>query len=706
MGKASPSSDPRSLIGITLSGGYKTERLIDEGGLGIVLAAHDSSGHEVAVKVLRREIATEEMLSRISRESSILSRLDNRHIVPILDVGHDLESDLVYLVMPLLRGVDVGELLEKVGVLNPTTAAKIAVQATQAMMAAHPVGFVFRDVRATKIFLETVADDGVLVRLLGPGLRDLEADGLSELPRSIAGSSAEHGGAASRSERLTDVFGLGSVLYQMLSGRPPQALDRPSNPANAASSRRLAPVQDVAPWVTAPLALALGPAITRDDEKRYPTAEAFGEMLRAVIGADDALVTSALVAPTAEDRATVATRADHGVDPLVGHLLGGRYKVIRLIGRGGMGGVYEAEGTDGRRVATKVIFRSVAGHDDQHMRRFIREARAATAIESVHVVRTFELGTDLKLGSPFIAMELLSGSDMAHLLQEKGALLPPAAVRVFIQAARGLGAAHQVGIVHRDVKPANLFLHQREGDSAAVVKVCDFGVAKRSEEGAKHEITREGGVLGSPLYMSPEQAKTANLVDHRSDVWGLCISLYQALSGVTPWDPNASLAELLLAVCSHRVPPLNEVAPWVPADLAEVVHKGLERNPDDRWQSMDALIAALLPFAEGETNVHISDLVSVPRSLLESGRPVEALREHHGRVRIGSATKGGLSRAETLDRSTLLSPKPTETKLRGVPDCSLVPASPSPLSWGFWRSDHLRRLPISHSADQEKPFNA
>ena len=630
MGKVSPLSDVGSLVGITLSGGYKTDRLIDEAGRGIVLAARDQAGHPVAVKVLRPEAATEEMLSRVSREASILTKLNDRHVVPVLDVGHDLESDLVYLVMPLLSGSDVADVLSRAGVLIPLTAARIALQASNALIAAHAAGIAFRDLRPAKLVLETAAGGEIVVRVLGPGLHEIDEDGPSSLGATTTGSRGSGGGsgASARAERREDIFGLGAILYQMLSGRPPVADDRPSTPGGGRgpSSRRIPPIQDAAPWIEAPLALALHPAITGDLHRRYASAEAFHEMLRAVTGGDDGL-TEAMLAPLdASARAFVAERADTDADPLVGHSLGGRYKVLRLIGRGGMGGVYETLAADGRHLAAKVIFRSVAGQDDQHMRRFIREARAATAIDSPHVVRTFELGTDLKLGSPFIAMELLSGIDVARLLQDKGPLRPPEVVRIFVQAARGLAAAHEAGIVHRDVKPANLFLHTAVEGGKVLVKVCDFGVAKRSEEGMTHDLTREGGVLGSPLYMSPEQAKTASHVDHRSDIWGLCVSLYQTLSGVPPWNPDASLAELLLAICTERVPPLAEAAPWLAPALCAAVHRGLARDPDERWQSMDDLVEALGPHTGGTVDFRLADLVPVPPSDLARARAMDSLR--------------------------------------------------------------------------------
>jgi serine/threonine protein kinase len=656
MGKVSPLTDAESLVGITLSGGYKTDRLIDEAGSGIVLAARDQAGHAVAVKVLRPQAATEEMLSRVSREASILTKLNDRHVVPVLDVGHDLESDLVYLVMPLLSGSDVADVLGRAGVLPPVTAARIALQASNALIAAHAAGIAFRDLRPAKLFLENTAEGEVVVRVLGPGLREIDADSPTGLGSTTTGSrgSGSGSGASARADRRADIFCLGAVLYQMLSGRPPFAEDRPSNPGGRGpSSRRIPPIQDVAPWIEAPLALALHGAITGDLHRRYASAEAFHEMLRAVTGSEESLTVEMLTPLEQVARAYVAERADFDADPLVGHSLGGRYKVLRLIGRGGMGGVYETEAADGRRLAAKVIFRSVAGQDDQHMRRFIREARAATAIDSPHVVRTFELGTDLKLGSPFIAMELLDGIDVARLLQDKGPMRPPEVVRIFVQAARGLSAAHEAGIVHRDVKPANLFLHTPEEGGKVLVKVCDFGVAKRTEEGMTHDLTREGGVLGSPLYMSPEQAKTASHVDHRSDIWGLCVSLYQTLCGAPPWSPNASLAELLLAICTERVPPLGEAAPWLSPALCAAVHKGLARDPDERWQSMDAFIAALGPHTGGTVDFRLADLVSVSAAELARARGMDSLRAATGRARPSRARQGSAS-SSTIDRDVVV----------------------------------------------------
>ncbi|WP_437687738.1 serine/threonine-protein kinase [Sorangium sp. So ce176] len=679
MGRTAPLTDPTALVGGALTGGYRIVRVLSSQGFGVVFEARGPSGRRVALKVLRPEVVTEDTLSRLSREASVTSKLDNAHVVPIVDAGHDLERDLAYLVMPLLDGTDVAALLAETGPLSPDIAVRIALQAAAGLSAVHAAGLVYRDVRPPRIFLEHLPTGEVLVRVFGFGLSK-GYDTAASSPGK-ARSSGHHREASGPRDRAADVrgdvFGLAATLYEMLCGVSPWAeLDVTPDtadlgPADTAadgllsSLAQLPSIQDRAPWIEARLATALSLALHSDVDRRYPSIEAFAEALRAASGGEERLTVDMLRPLDPELRDAVAERAGADTDPLVGRELGGRYAVRRLIGRGGMGAVYEAESPEGRRVAAKVIFKSAVGQDDHAVRRFIREARAVTAIHSPHVVKTFELGTDLTLATPFIIMELLHGVDLAKLLRMRGPLEPAPVVRVFIQAARGLAAAHAEGIVHRDIKPANLFLHapfeaaahrgssstappsrrsagsvrppppsgqRRSGsmrpppsvrrpsgsmrppsssDRRIVVKVCDFGIAKRTGDGVSHELTRAGGVLGSPIYMSPEQAKMARDVDGRSDVWSLCISLYQALCGSCPWDPNASLAELLVSICTERVPPLGEAAPWLDPALAAVVHRGLHRDPAERWQSMDEVIAALEPHADGADIVTLDQLRGV-----------------------------------------------------------------------------------------------
>jgi serine/threonine-protein kinase len=210
-------------------------------------------------------------------------------------------------------------------------------------------------------------------------------------------------------------------------------------------------------------------------------------------------------------------------------------------------------------------------------------------------------------------MELMNGVDLSLVNAEKAPLRTQVAVRIIVQAAQGIMAAHRQSIVHRDIKPANLFLQTDEKTGEITVKVCDFGVAKRMQMAAMEEssfhLTRTGRMLGSPMYMSPEQARSAKHVDERTDVFSLSIVLWETLSGDRLWGGFTSLADLVLAICSQPIRQLHEVAPWVPEPLSRIVHRGLERDPARRWPSMQAMIEALEPFSGGGWSVNERDLI-------------------------------------------------------------------------------------------------
>jgi len=283
-------------------------------------------------------------------------------------------------------------------------------------------------------------------------------------------------------------------------------------------------------------------------------------------------------------------------------VIGGKYEVLRQLGEGGMGAVYEARhmGT-GRRVAVKVIGAQALAVGGEALTRFEREARASGAIDSEHVVQVLDSGVDEVTGNPYMVMELLAGEDVQQLLRRVGPLAPDAALRVVAQACIGLQKAHAAGIVHRDLKSANLFL-QRRDHGGVLVKLLDFGIAKvRADQFANagdHALTRTGAMIGSPLYMSPEQAKGSKDIDHRSDIWSLGVVLYEALSGAAPNAELTTIGELIIAICAGTPRPIQEVAPWVSADVAAIVHKALSPEPAARYASaaeMQAACMALLP---------------------------------------------------------------------------------------------------------------
>ena len=287
------------------------------------------------------------------------------------------------------------------------------------------------------------------------------------------------------------------------------------------------------------------------------------------------------------------------VDPRLGALLGGRYRVERALGAGAMGAIYEAVHVDlDKRVAVKIVSPSASerahgsetSHADEIAARFRREARAAGRIASEYVLEVYDVGRDPMLGM-FMVTELLAGEDLETRLQREGQLEIETATMIGYQVARGLARAHAAGVVHRDLKPSNIFLTTRD-DGTLLAKIVDFGVAKVSScpDGP---LTAKGTALGTPQYMAPEQLEGALDVDGRADVWSLAACLYEMLSGKAPFADRGSYLDIMIAIAREAIEPLRIQAPWVPAAVAEVVDHGLERDRAFRTENAATFASSL-----------------------------------------------------------------------------------------------------------------
>jgi serine/threonine protein kinase len=281
---------------------------------------------------------------------------------------------------------------------------------------------------------------------------------------------------------------------------------------------------------------------------------------------------------------------------IVGAAIAGKYRVRRIVGGGSMGVVCEAEHLEiGKRVAIKLIDASLAGLSDVALR-FRQEARATSLVESHHIVQVFDVGTDERLGL-YLVMEYLTGQDLASRLSREKRMPTDAAVRIAVQVGRGLAKAHEAGVVHRDLKPANIFLCTSE-DEHPVVKILDFGISKvlaTSKVGSAPglKLTRDGMVVGTPQYMSPEQAQGYS-IDERSDVWALGLVLYEMLAGRPAYPELPTYEQFIIHLVSKPPDPLEHVAPWVPRELARVIHGAIEHDLTLRIRSSAELVKRLL----------------------------------------------------------------------------------------------------------------
>ncbi|XXX80179.1 serine/threonine-protein kinase [Sorangium sp. So ce134] len=336
--------------------------------------------------------------------------------------------------------------------------------------------------------------------------------------------------------------------------------------------------------------------------------------------------------------------------PRVGDIIGGKYRVERVLGRGGMGLVVSAHHVSLRhRVALKFLLpegRTTPGA----LERFFREAQAAAAIASEHIARVIDVGqTDDEL--PYFVMEYLNGIDLEALVETRGPMPVSQAVSYVIEACDALAEAHTLGIVHRDLKPGNLFLASR-ADGSTLIKVLDFGISKASEAGAlglNAKLTSSSVVLGSPRYMSPEHIRNTGAVDARSDIWALGMTLYQLLTGRLPFENEAVSALFVSIVTDPPVPP-RAYRPEIPVELEYILLMCLEKNPARRPQTVAELVSLLEP------------LGSEPARLIAA----RILRRAMGNEAVDAPPAPDRPRVVDEDAQTLTGPRAAAPASRGV----------------------------------------
>ncbi|MFO0758381.1 MAG: serine/threonine-protein kinase [Byssovorax sp.] len=352
---------------------------------------------------------------------------------------------------------------------------------------------------------------------------------------------------------------------------------------------------------------------------------------------------------------------------LVGQVIDGKYRIVRLLGHGGMGAVYEGENLRiRRRVAIKMLHGSVSSQDDV-IRRFEREAQAAALVGSDHICEVLDLGM-LADGTRYMVMEYLEGETLTARIKQRGRLLPAESIPIVLQVLEALGAAHTAGIIHRDLKPDNIFILPQKGGVPDFVKILDFGVSKFSQTGGEEMgVTKAGVVVGTPYYMSPEQARGNAAIDGRTDLYAMGVVLYQTTAGRVPYQAE-TFSELLFKIVLEVPPTLQSLVPDVDPEFAMIVMKAMSREPAQRFQSCAELRDALLAYRAA-------------RAGGQAPMPIDRVTNTGMRALPPQAPAGPQAWPPALDPTMPLEPSPLAgMRQSGVP--LPAPAGNSAAGWG------------------------
>jgi serine/threonine protein kinase len=524
-----------------ISGRLEVIRKLGQGRHAAVFEGYD--------RVLQRKVAVKrypaaaserpDMVSRFQREAQKAAQLSHPNLVTVLGVGEDHEGR--YILEELVVGKTLREVLDEKIRLEPARVVEMATQACEVLGYAHRNAIIHRDLRPENVFL--VGED--LIKISDFGLKARMTD-----PDAIAGQSVCYlAPEALRSERVdarSDIYSLGVIIYELMLGEPPF-------PADTASFDHINTEPSFPRKVDRPMPAFLRKLIAKclekDRAKRYKNAAQVLDELKA----------SAIVPGT---------------------VIADRYQIVRELGLGGMGRIYQALDRDlDEQVALKVL--RVSEGDQSPMERFLREVKMARRISHPNVVKVYDLGSWKE--HRYITMEYIDGINLEQWVRLRSKLDLEAALKLTVDIAGGIASAHALGIIHRDVKPQNILLQD-----GVVPKILDFGIACSA---GVSDLTTAGFVMGSPKYMSPEQVQALPL-DARSDIYSLGVLMYFIFTGREPFVGDTPAVIAHKHIGEHARPP-RELNPAIPAWLEGVILRTMSKNRDERHASMNELIAAL-----------------------------------------------------------------------------------------------------------------
>ncbi|HET9212755.1 MAG TPA: protein kinase [Thermoanaerobaculia bacterium] len=569
------------MIGSTISR-YRVLERLGGGGAGVVYKAEDVKLERlVALKFLSTyRSASEADTRRFLREARASSQVDHPNICTVYEVD-ETEDGRLFIAMAFCEGETLKRKIER-GPLPLPEAVRIAAQIASGLAAAHAKGIVHRDVKPANVI---VSPDG-RVKIVDFGIAKLADQSRLTRDGTAVGTAGYMAPEQIRGEEIdprTDIWALGVVLYEMATGRTPFPGDNDHERIRGILTREPEPMASLRSAVPPELARIVARALAKRAGDRYPSMEAMREDLLALAGRLGDPLPAETLDPTLREipshpsaGSSVLGDADHLVGRTLAH-----YRVLEFTGGGGMGVVYKAEDLRlARTVALKFLPPELT-RDPEAKSRFLQEARSASVLDHPNICTIHEVG-ETDDGRLYLAMPYYDGETLRRRI-ERAPIPIDEAIDLAEQIARGLAKAHRGGIVHRDIKPANIMV-----TADGVVKVLDFGLAKLVGAAA---ITRTGSSVGTPAYMSPEQARGED-VDHRTDLWSFGIVLYEMVAGRRPFRGEHDQA-VLYGILNEAPKPLTEVRSEVPPELERIVEGLLAKNPADRYPTAEGPLGDL-----------------------------------------------------------------------------------------------------------------
>jgi serine/threonine-protein kinase len=648
--------------GDVLDGRWEIRQRIGEGGMAVVYAGIDrDTGREVAIKIIRAYGDRDD--ARFLREVTSLERTSHAAIVEY--IAHGVQNGERYVVMERLVGCTLAERL-RLGALSAIDAIILGERIAGGLAAVHSAGITHRDLKPANVFL--AAESVARACIVDFGLaRPANATTLTR-KGALVGTPGYMAPEQVRGDRdvgpAADVFSLGCVLWECVTGRPPFAADEDEK---LFAQILLAQVPSLDVEGVPPALVALVARMLEKEPSRRPgtseIAVAFGELATA--------------APPHSGSTGAAAPPELAPGIVEGTVFAGKYRVEGLLGAGGMGIVVAARHLE---LGTRVALKLLRSTDAADRARFDREARAASQLESDHVARVLDVGQTAD-GLPYLVMEHLTGTDLADQLAAEGPLSVETAVTYVLETCEGIAEAHALGIVHRDLKPSNLFVVKRR-DGSEIVKVLDFGISKITEplEDASRPptITDAKVVMGSIPYMSPEQLQASTRVDFRTDVWSLGIVLHELVTGRRPFEGHNGAA-IAARIAASEPTALREARADAPPELEKVILRCLEKEPSRRYPSLAALARALAPLASarGQASIdRVTRLLGSPSDDARSNEPATSEPSASSRLRSRARIASGVVFAiATVICVTWMWPNSQAPRLMDVSSSPNAPAS-------------------------------